>query len=68
MRLTVLGAAGEVTGSNYLIECAGSRVLVDCGTFQGRDDETRNKTPFPFAPSTLNAVLLTHAHLDRQRL
>lgn len=64
MRLTVLGAAGEVTGSNYLIECAGSRVLVDCGTFQGRDDETRNKTPFPFAPSTLNAVLLTHAHLD----
>jgi metallo-beta-lactamase family protein len=64
MRLTVLGAAGEVTGSNYLIECAGSRILVDCGIFQGRDDEKRNEAPFTFVPSTLNAVLLTHAHLD----
>ena len=60
----MIGAAGEVTGSSYLLECAGTRVLVDCGMFQGKDDDRKNREPFPFAPSSLNAVLLTHAHMD----
>ncbi|NLM71875.1 MAG: MBL fold metallo-hydrolase [Synergistaceae bacterium] len=64
MRLKTIGAAGEVTGSCYLLECAGTRVLVDCGIFQGRDDDRKNRAPFPFSPSSIDAVLLTHAHLD----
>ncbi len=60
----MIGAAGEVTGSSYLLECAGTRVLVDCGLFQGKDDDRKNREAFPFAPSSLNAVLLTHAHMD----
>ena len=64
MRLKILGAAGEVTGSNYLLEAGGRRILVDCGLFQGRDEERRNRDPFPFVPSGIDAVLLTHAHMD----
>ena len=64
MRLKVLGAAGEVTGSSYLLECGGSRVIVDCGMFQGRDDEKKNREPFLFSAASIDAVLLTHAHLD----
>jgi metallo-beta-lactamase family protein len=64
-RLTFLGAAGEVTGSSYLLTTARARVLVDCGMFQGgREEARRNRTPFAFAPAALDAVLLTHAHID----
>ncbi len=60
-----LGAAGEVTGSCFLLRFSGRQVLVDCGLIQGRPvDEARNKDPFPFDPSLIDAVLLTHAHLD----
>jgi metallo-beta-lactamase family protein len=63
--LTFLGAAGTVTGSRYLIETASSRVLVDCGMFQGRREERRrNWAPFPVDPATIDAVVLTHAHID----
>ncbi len=65
MELTFLGAAGTVTGSRFLITTPGGQVLVDCGMFQGpRDIRRRNWDPFPIEPSTISAVLLTHAHLD----
>lgn len=63
MRIRVLGAAGEVTGSNYLLDVGGKRVLVDCGLYQGGDQE-KNREPLGFEPSELAAVILTHAHLD----
>jgi metallo-beta-lactamase family protein len=65
VRLTVLGAAREVTGSCYLVETATARFLVDCGLRQGgREAQGRNRRPFEFDPSTLDFVLLTHAHID----
>jgi metallo-beta-lactamase family protein len=65
MRITFNGAAQTVTGSQYLLEVNGSRLLLECGLFQGRRDETyeRNRT-FRFDPKTLDAVLLSHAHID----
>jgi len=63
--ITFLGATGTVTGSKYLVEANGIRVLVDCGLFQGlKRLRQRNWHPLPFDVSTLNAVILTHAHLD----
>ena len=63
--LTFLGAAGTVTGSRYLLERDGRRILVDCGLFQGlKVLRERNWAPFPVDPASLEAVLLTHAHLD----
>ncbi|WP_147652651.1 MBL fold metallo-hydrolase RNA specificity domain-containing protein [Vulcaniibacterium gelatinicum] len=63
--LQFLGAAGTVTGSRYLVEAGGRRILVDCGLFQGyKQLRERNRAPFPVPPDTLDAVLLTHAHLD----
>lgn len=60
-----LGAAGCVTGSQFLVTAGGSRVLVDCGMFQGSPEEVaRNRLPFAFDADDLDAVLLTHAHLD----
>lgn len=65
MKLTSYGAAEEVTGSCHLIEVGDSRVLFDCGLIQGnRKDELRNHDPFPFDPATLDAVVLSHAHID----
>jgi metallo-beta-lactamase family protein len=65
VKLTFLGAAGTVTGSRYLVESDGARVLVDCGLFQGlKQLRLRNRAPLPFRPDSLDAVLLTHAHLD----
>ena len=58
------GAAGEVTGSCHLIEYAGQRVLIDCGVFQGPGSKNRNDPPFPFDPSSIDYVVVTHAHLD----
>ncbi|MGO4257978.1 MBL fold metallo-hydrolase RNA specificity domain-containing protein [Marmoricola sp. RAF53] len=63
--LTFLGAAGTVTGSRFLIDGSGSRVLVDAGLYQGvRELRRRNWSDFPVAPGSVDAVLLTHAHLD----
>jgi metallo-beta-lactamase family protein len=65
MKITFLGATGTVTGSKYLIDCGASRVLVDCGLFQGlKQLRLRNRAPLPFDPNSLDAVVLTHAHLD----
>ena len=59
------GAAGEVTGSCYLLRIGGRKILVDCGLIQGRPvDEARNFEPFPFDPETIDVVVLSHAHLD----
>ena len=64
-RLTFLGANATVTGSRYLIEAGQSRVLVDCGLFQGyKPLRLRNWAPFPVDPASIDAVVLTHAHLD----
>ena len=64
-RLTFLGAAGTVTGSKHLVEHRGLRVLVDCGLFQGlKALRLMNWAHAPIDPRTLDAVLLTHAHLD----
>jgi metallo-beta-lactamase family protein len=63
--LTFLGAARTVTGSKYLLEHGGQRVLFDCGLFQGlKELRLRNWDEFPVPPGTLDAVVLTHAHLD----
>ena len=60
-----LGAVGTVTGSQFLVTAGDRRVLVDCGMFQGSPEEvSRNRIPFEFDPSELDAALLTHAHLD----
>mgnify|MGYP002778816684 CR=1 FL=1 len=65
MQLTFLGAAGTVTGSRYLVTSGPRRVLVDCGLFQGlKQLRLRNREPFPVDPALLDAVVLTHAHLD----
>jgi Cft2 family RNA processing exonuclease len=63
--LHFLGAAGTVTGSQYLLETDRAKVVVDCGMFQGRPDERiRNAVPLAYDPATIDAILLTHAHLD----
>ncbi|HOG28026.1 MAG TPA: MBL fold metallo-hydrolase [Vicinamibacterales bacterium] len=63
--LTFLGAAGTVTGSKYLLETGGRRLLVDCGLFQGlKELRERNWEPLPLDPKALDAVILTHAHID----
>ncbi len=65
MELTFLGGARTVTGSRHLVDTGHARVLVDCGMFQGGPDETmRNRIPLGLDPATLDAVVLTHAHLD----
>jgi metallo-beta-lactamase family protein len=63
--LKFLGATDTVTGSRYLIDAGGRRVLVDCGLFQGyKRNRQRNRAPFPVPPRSIDAVVLTHAHLD----
>ena len=64
-KLTFFGAAGCVTGSKYLVEAAGKRLLVDCGIFQGTQElQDRNYKPLPVDPKTIDYQVLTHAHLD----
>ncbi|MFH1047164.1 MAG: MBL fold metallo-hydrolase [Patescibacteria group bacterium] len=63
MKLTFYGAAGQVTGSKTLIETGGKKFLLDCGMFHGESEE-RNEEPFAFDVKSIEAVLLTHAHLD----
>ena len=65
MKITFLGAAKTVTGSNFLVEAAGKKFLVDCGMYQGKaEDEYENEAPFAFNPTEIDFVLLTHAHID----
>lgn len=65
MKITFLGAVGTVTGSKYLVEHQNARILVDCGLFQGfKQLRLRNWSKLPIEPSKIDAVLLTHAHLD----
>ncbi len=65
MHLQFLGAAATVTGSQFLLTTARARILIDCGMFQGRPDETmRNRVPLAYDPAEIDALLLTHAHLD----
>jgi len=65
VKITVCGAAGEVTGSGYLVETNRARILVDCGMFQGRKaTDARNRDLGPIDPEQLSAVIATHAHLD----
>jgi metallo-beta-lactamase family protein len=65
MQLSFLGGATTVTGSQYLLDTGDARVLIDCGMFQGSPNETvRNRLPFAYDPKEIDALLLTHAHLD----
>lgn len=65
MRLTFYGGAASVTGANYLFEAGGLRILVDCGLMQGsRYNEEQNSMPFPYAAGGIDAVFVTHSHVD----
>ena len=65
MQLEFFGAAGEVTGSCHILRVAGRQLLLDCGMIQGNHDApARNRLPFPFDPTTIDAVVLSHAHID----
>jgi len=65
VKLTFLGATGTVTGSKYLLEADGHRVLIDCGLYQGvKQLRLRNWEALPVDPGSIDAVLLTHAHID----
>jgi metallo-beta-lactamase family protein len=65
MKLTFLGGAESVTGSNYLLEHEGKKILIDCGMFQGDEElEQKNIVPFGFDAQTIDAVFITHAHID----
>ena len=65
LKISFHGADRGVTGSCHLVECAGKRILIDCGLYQGsRELDEENAEPFGFDPASINYVLLTHAHLD----
>ncbi len=65
MKLSFLGGAKEVTGSNYLLESDGTKILIDCGLFQGsKYCEEGNLLPFQYNPKDIEALLVTHAHID----
>ncbi len=65
MKLTFLGAAKTVTGSNFLLEAAGKKILIDCGMWQGNQElEDLNREEFEYNPAEIDFMLLTHAHID----
>ncbi|MDY6911824.1 MAG: MBL fold metallo-hydrolase [Chloroflexota bacterium] len=68
IKLKFLGAARNVTGSCYLMEANGTRILVDCGLYQEREFKARSWKPFPVPPESIDALLLTHAHVDHSGL
>ena len=64
MKIHFLGANRQVTGSCYCLEAAGQRLLIDCGLYQERKFLGRNWEPLPISASSINAIVLTHAHID----
>ena len=65
MKITFLGATKIVTGSNFLVEAAGKKFLVDCGLYQGKAElEEQNYREFDYTPAEIDFMLLTHAHID----
>ncbi len=65
VQIAFLGAVRTVTGSCYLVTTSDAKILVDCGLFQGSDEaDDQNRAPFPFDPTEIDALLLTHAHID----
>jgi len=65
LKITFLGAVETVTGSKYLLESSSKKILVDCGLFQGHKElRSKNWSKLPFEPSNIDAVILTHAHID----
>ncbi|OPZ91235.1 MAG: Ribonuclease [candidate division TA06 bacterium ADurb.Bin417] len=64
MKIRFLGATRNVTGSRFLLESGGQHILIDCGLYQEREYAERNWSPFPFPAARIDAVILTHAHLD----
>ena len=65
MHLEFFGAAAEVTGSCHILTVRGRTLLLDCGLIQGGDDpDSRNRQPFPFDAAAVDAVVLSHAHID----
>lgn len=65
MKITFLGGTGTVTGSKYLLESDKTKILLDCGLFQGlKRLRLKNRAPFPVDPASIHAVVLTHAHID----
>ncbi|MDH5711958.1 MAG: MBL fold metallo-hydrolase, partial [Gammaproteobacteria bacterium] len=65
IQIQFLGAAREVTGSSHLVQVGERRILLDCGLIQGpREEEERNRAPFPFDPKKIDVVILSHAHID----
>ncbi|MDR3076218.1 MAG: MBL fold metallo-hydrolase, partial [Synergistaceae bacterium] len=63
-KISFLGGTGEVTGSSYMLETEQCRILVDCGMYQGHNADARNEAGFGFSPADVDAVVLTHAHID----
>lgn len=68
MKVTFVGGARTVTGTCFHLEMPGISMLVDCGMFQGADADTINRSPFAFAPSDIDILFLTHAHIDHSGL
>ena len=65
LKLSFHGGAQEVTGANYLLETESARILIDCGLFQcPRFCAMRNREEFPYDPASIDALLVTHAHID----
>ena len=65
MKLTFYGGVGEATGANYILESGKTKVMVDCGLHQGSHyAERENFDPFPYDPQSIDAVFITHSHLD----
>ena len=65
MQLTFHGGTGEATGSNYILESNGTKIMIDCGLHQGGHYADReNFEPFAYDPKTVSAVFITHSHLD----